>query len=152
MPDAKPKVHDLQARYREIAAEPYTFTWADREWTVPHMRELDYRILTMIEGFDQVGVDEAKSLFDSIFGGGEQAEAWDRANVPAGFLLFLFEDWTEYSGGEQGEDEASKPSSKSTGTKSRRTSGTTTTSASPKRSTAKRAPRKAASPRVKSST
>lgn len=148
---AKPKVHDLQARYREIAADPYTFTWADREWTLPHMRELDYRILTMIEGFETVGLDEVKNLFARIFGN-DQADDWDRANVPAAFLLLLFEDWTKYSGGEQGEDEASTPSSKSTGTKSRPTSAANTTSASRKPSTAKRAPRKAASPRAKSST
>jgi hypothetical protein len=145
------KVHDLQARYREIAADPYEFTWADRTWKLPSMRSLDYRIQGQIEGYTSIGIAELEGLFNRIMGK-DQAEAWADVDVPSDFLMMLFGEWTEFSGAQQGESPASSNSSANTGTSSRRTSGGATGSGSPKRSTGKRAPRKAVSPPASSST
>lgn len=146
-----PEVEDLQRAYAEIAGKPYKFTWVDRTWTVPHLRELDYRLQAEIEGLDEIGLDEIKALFGRIFDA-QQAAAWDQVQVPAPFMLFLFDKWIKHSGGKQGEEKASEPSSESTGANSKPTSDASTDSGSPKPSTAKRAPRKAASRRASSST
>jgi hypothetical protein len=147
----KPGVDDLDAAYAEIRREPYVFTWAAREWALPHIGDLDYRILAEIENYQSLDVTQLLGLFTRMFGP-DQAEAWADVSVPTPVLYLLFEHWLEHGGAKLGESAASKPSSGSTGRKSRPTSAANTTSASRKPSTAKRAPRKAASPRAKSST
>lgn len=155
MSDATPPAEDgddLQAAYAEIARAPYRFFWADRWWTLPHLGELDFRIQAEIEAFgSEVTLERVDELFRKIFGR-EQADDWVKATQPGPFLDLLFKRWLAHSGAKPGESPASKPSSKTTGRNSRPTSGGSTTSASPKRSTGKRAPRKAASPPVNSST
>jgi hypothetical protein len=150
-----PKVDDLDVAYKEIAREPYRFRWAGRDWTLPHMGELDYRIQAEIESTTEFTLDKIDTLFRRMFGP-EQADAFNETTVTGPFLAMLFDRWLTHSGVTPGEPEASTPSSETTGAKSRPTSGASTSSASPKRSTAKRAPRKAAlkaaSPPVNSST
>lgn len=136
-------VDDLQRAYQAIRRQPYTFQWADRQWTLPHLGELDYRLQAEIESVEGLDVKALENLFARIFGP-TQAAAWAQVEVPTPVLMMLFDRWVKHAGGELGEQPASKPSSVSTGRKSRPTSGPTTTSASPKRSTAKRVPRKAA--------
>ena len=42
------QVDDLDAAYAEIRKDPYTFTLGGRQWTLPHMSDLDYRMLMRI--------------------------------------------------------------------------------------------------------
>lgn len=147
----KPQVDDLEAAYAEVRRDPYVFAWAGREFTLPHLGNLDYRLQAEIETLSNLDVEHLEGLFARMFGP-DQAKVWATVEVPTPVLFMLFDRWITHSGAKPGESPASKPSSKSTGTKSRPTSAATTTSASPKRPTAKRAPRKAASPRAKSST
>lgn len=146
MSDLKPTPDDLDAAYAEIRKEPYVFTWAGREFSLPHLAELDFRLQMRIEEAQSLGAPELLALFDEMFGP-EQAADFAKVTMPTGALFMLFERWLNYSGAKLGEDSASSGSSGSTGKSSRRTSGGTTGSASPKRSTAKkaakRAPRKA---------
>lgn len=142
---------DLDAVYAEIRKEPYVFTWAGREWALPHLSDLDFRVQLKIENAESLDVNELIALFGEMFGP-DQATAWADVPVPTPVLYLLFERWLNHSGAKPGEDSASSSSSKSTGKSSRRTSGATTASASRKPSTAKRAPRKAASPPANSST
>ncbi len=140
------KVDSLTAAYAEIRKEPYVFEWAGREWELPHIAELDFRLLAEIDQIEDKVADLAyhEGLFARLFG--KQAQAWAQVEVPTSVLMMLFDRYVKHAGGELGEGEASKPSSKSTGTKSRRTSGTTTRgSGSRKRSTAKKAAPKVAS-------
>lgn len=151
-PDITEDGDDLQAAYAEIARKPYRFYWADRWWVLPHIGELDYRVQAEIENFgSEVTLERIDELFRKIFGP-QQAQAWSEATQPGPFLEMLFQRWLAHSGAKPGEEQASTPSSKSTGRSSRPTSAASTTSASPKRSTAKRAPRKAASRPASSST
>lgn len=142
-------VDDLDAAYAEIRRDPYIFTWAAREWSLPHLGSLDYRLQGEIENSDGLDLAQLESLFARIFGS-EQAKAWAAVEVPTPVLFLLFERWVGHSGRKPGEEQASTPSSESTGENSRPTSGASTTSASRKRSTAKPRARKAASPRASS--
>jgi hypothetical protein len=148
------QVDSLVAAYAEIRREPYVFEWPEgKTWTLPHLGELDYRLLAEVENIGDKASDlpYLESLFARMFGP-EQAAAWAEVEVPTSVLFMLFERWVQHSGSKPGESPASKRSSKSTGTRSRPTSAASTTSVSPKRSTAGRAPRKAVSPRGNSST
>ncbi len=147
----KPIPDDLDAAYAEIRRDPYIFTWAGREWSLPHISDLDYRTMLKIEQRDELGVTELVALFAEMFSK-DQREAWAEANVPLSVVFMLFDRLMKHSGAQPGESPASEPSSGSTGAKSKRTSAANTSSASPKSSTARRAPRKAASPRGRSST
>lgn len=147
------KRRSLQERYyQEVAKEPYEFDWADRAWTMPNLHSLDYRIQSKIFDFASLSGTELETLFGRLLGDG-QAEEWAAVEVPGDFLALMFEDWVEYSGESQGEDSASNDSSTNTGTNSRPTSGASTAaSGSRRQSSAKRAPRKAASRPGNSST
>jgi hypothetical protein len=139
-------VDDLERLYAESAGEPYRFTWAGQQWTLPHLRELDFKILAKLEKLDPATADEASvnELFDDIMDA-EQGPAFRETHRPLPFLLLLLDRWTKHSGAEPGESSASSKSSPSTGTRSRRTSTGSTASASQKPSkAAKRAPRKVA--------
>lgn len=143
-----PEVDDLDAAYAEVRREPYLFKWVGRQWTLPHIGELDYRVQAEIEDISELSLAQVNDLFKRLFGP-EQADDWEQATQPGPFLSILFERWIKHSGRKQGESSASKRSSKSTGAKSRPTSGASTPSASRSRSSAKpakRAPRKAARP------
>lgn len=147
----QPEVDDLEAAYAEVRRDPYVFAWAGRDWSLPHLGNLDYRLQAEIETLKDLDVEHLEGLFARLFGA-EQATAWATVEVPTPVLFMLFDRWIKHSGKKQGESQPSKKSSATTGTRSRATSAGSTTSASPKRSTAKRAPRKAASPPVNSST
>lgn len=140
---------DLDAAYAEIRRDPYIFTWAAREWTLPHLSDLDFRIQLKIETAESLDVNELIGLFGEMFGAG-QAEAWAQVQVPTPVLFLLFERWLKHSGAKPGEDSASSGSSGSTGKSSRRTSGASTASGSRKPSTAakKAAPAKKAAKRA----
>lgn len=144
-------VDDLDAAYAEIRRDPYLFTWAGREWTLPHLSDLDYRTMLRIEQRDELGVEELAALFADLFSA-DQRDAWAQTNVPLAVVFMLFDRMVKHSGAQPGESPASEPSSESTGANLKPTSAASTASASPKRSTAKRAPRKAASRPGKSST
>jgi hypothetical protein len=141
MPAAE--VDDLDAAYAEVAREPYRFQWQGRQWELPHMAELDYRIQDEIENTESFDITAINKLFDRMFGA-DQAAAFQETRVTAPFLAMLFDRWLKHSGARPGESEASTGSSENTGGSSRPTSPASTGSGSPKRSTAKRAPGKAA--------
>jgi hypothetical protein len=148
----KAAADDLDAAYAEIRRDPYIFTWAGREWSLPHLSDLDYRTMLKIEQRDELGVPELVALFAEMFTE-DQREAWAQTEVPLPVVFMLFDRLMKHSGAQSGESRASKRSSKSTGVKSRPTSAASTTgSASPKPSSAGRVPRKGASPRGRSST
>jgi hypothetical protein len=147
----KAAADDLDAAYAEIRREPYIFTWAGREWSLPHLSDIDYRTMLKIEQRDELGVEELVALFAELFSQDQQV-AWAEAVVPLPVVFMLFDRLMKHSGAKPGESPASEPSSESTGANSKPTSAASTDSASPKRSTAKRAPRKAASRRGNSST
>ena len=135
MPDLDEEGFNLQAVYAEQARKPFRFFWADRWWTLPHLRELDYRIQSEIESTESWTVPAMLGLFGRIFGP-EQAEAWDEVEVPGPAIGMLFDRYIAHSGGAPGESQGSDGSSTSTEPKSKRTSrGSTTGSASRKRST-----------------
>jgi hypothetical protein len=145
-----PAVYDLQAKYAAQAREPFRFLWADREWVLPHLGELDFTLQVQIEEWSpkDTNLDTINAFFVKIFGP-EQADEWARTNRPIGMIFMLFADWLAHSGAEPGESPASDGSSTSTEATSRQTSGGSTASGSRKRSSAgkppaKRAPRKAA--------
>jgi hypothetical protein len=142
---------DLDAAYAEVARKPYGFTWEGRRWVLPHIGELDYRVQDEIENASELSLKQIHELFGRIFGPIQGAE-WERTTQPGTMLKIFFERWVSHSGRKQGEEQASEPSSESTGANSKPTSAASTDSDSPKRSTAKRAPRKAASRRGNSST
>lgn len=146
------KGDSLVAAYAEIRRDPYVFEWPEgRWWSLPHPGDLDYRLLGELEQIDDkvADLEYLEGLFARIFGP-DQAEAWQQVEVPTPVLFLLFDRYMKHAGAELGEDGASNASSKNTGTRSRRTSAGTTGSASRKRSTAKKAAPKAASPPVKS--
>lgn len=139
-------VDDLQAAYAEVAREPYVFMWADREWSLPHLGALDYRLQAEIESLQTLDTKQLEELFARIFGP-VQAPLWAEVEVPTPVLFMLFDRWVEHSGRKSGESRASKRSSKNTGARSRPTSAASTRgSASAKPSTAKPRARKAVSP------
>lgn len=137
---------DLDAAYAEIRKAPYVFTWAGREFSLPHLAELDFRLQMKIEEAQSLDAKELLDLFDEMFGE-QQAADFAKVTMPTGALFMLFERWLAHSGAKPGEDSASTGSSGTTGKRSRQTSAGSTGSGSPKRSTAKeaakRAPRKA---------
>ncbi|WP_250029812.1 hypothetical protein [Paractinoplanes maris] len=141
--------YDLQRVYAERAGKPFEFTWADRVWTLPNLLMLDIEVQDRIENLDPGSstVETFNSLFDDIMGA-EQGAEWRQQVRPLPMLMDLLAAWTEHSGAQLGEAPASDDSSKSTGRPSKRTSKGSTASASRKPS---RAPRKAATPRVSSS-
>jgi hypothetical protein len=142
---------DLDAAYAEIRKEPYQFLWpAGRQWSLPHLSDLDYRLMNRIESYTTLTTTELEALFVEILG--DQAEQWGQTKVPTPVLYMVFERWIKHCGGELGEEPASSGSSGSTGKSSRRTSGGTTRSGSRSRSTAKKAAPKVASPPGNSST
>jgi hypothetical protein len=144
------KPDDLDAAYAEIRKQPYDFQFAGRSWSLPHLSDLDYRLMNRIESYTTLTTTELEGLFNEILG--DQAEQWGQTKVPTPVLYMVFERWIKHSGGELGEEPASSGSSGSTGKSSRRTSGGTTGSGSRKRSTAKKAAPKVASPPGNSST
>lgn len=135
----------LEERYhRHVAKQPYSFPWQGRDWVLPHMAGLDYRLQNQIAKFDTLDMDELEQLFDRMLGK-EQAAEWAQVDVPGDYLTMVFTDWLEHSGEQAGEDSASNDSLKTTGTSSRQTSRASTTTGSSKSSSAKKAtPRKRA--------
>ena len=79
-PTVKQKISGFYA-YQEIRREPYTFQWADRQWTLPHLGELDYRLQAEIESVEGLDVKQLENLFARIFGP-TQAAAWAQVEVP----------------------------------------------------------------------
>nr|WP_221374407.1 hypothetical protein [Actinoplanes polyasparticus] len=144
---ASPIVDDLDAAYAELRREPYTFQWAGQQFTLPHINDLDFRILAEIETLDTADVAKVLDLFNRMFGP-EQAARWSEVSVPTPVLFMLFERWIAHGGGQLGEDSASSGSSGSTGKSSRRTSDASTATDSRSRSSAKKAtPAKKAAPK-----
>lgn len=126
------ETYDLQRLYAEKAGGPFTFRWADREWTLPNMRMLDIEVQDRIENVDtSAGVDTLNTLFDELLGA-EQGARWREVVRPLPMILDLFQAWLDHSKGTLGESGASAGSSKSTGRPSKRTSKPSTGSGSPK--------------------
>jgi hypothetical protein len=141
-----PIVDDLDAAYAEIRREPYAFRLNGRDWILPHIQDLDYRVLADIETMNTADVPAILSLFNRMFDP-EQAAAWADTPVPNPVLFLLFERWLAHGGAQSGEDSASSGSSGSTGKSSRRTSGGSTGSGSRASSSAKKAAPKKRAPR-----
>lgn len=126
------EIYDLQRLYAEKAGKPFTFRWADQEWTLPHMRMLDIEVQDRIENIDtSAGVEVLNALFDELLGA-EQGARWRSTVRPLPMILDLFQAWLDHSKGALGESAASAGSSKSTGRPSKRTSKPSTVSDSPK--------------------
>jgi hypothetical protein len=146
---AEEQGYDLQRVYAEKVGGPFRFKWADRWWTMPNMRSLDFEAQDRIENLDAAAAtkDSLNELFDDLLGK-EQGPAWRDVDRPIEMILDMFNAWLEHSKAKLGESPASAGSSKSTGRPSSRTSNASTGSASAKPSK----PRKrAAVPRGNSS-
>lgn len=143
---------DLDAAVREVRPKPYGFMFAGQKWVLPHARALGPKALTALESLDEGAstLDDLANLFRLLFGQ-EQAQRWNNLDPGRPEYETFFSRWMAHSGVKRGEGPASSGSSESTGGTSNPTSDASTGSASPKRSTAKRAPKKAASRRGNSS-
>lgn len=131
---SEPEVFDLDAVYAEQRHLPFKFRWAGRDWELPHLAELDYRIQGEIESTEAWTLPAMLDLFRRMFGT-EQVQAWDEVEVPGRVIGKLFDQWLTHSGAKPGESQGSDGSSTSSEPKSKPTSTGGTRSASPKRST-----------------
>ena len=134
MSDTEP--YDLQRLYAEKTGGPFTFTWADRVWSLPSMRMLDISAQERIENLNSsdATVETINLMFDDLMGA-EQGALWRQTTRPLPMIMDLFKAWVDHSRGAMGESEASDDSSPSTGRPSKRTSNGSTKSVSRRRST-----------------
>jgi len=140
MSEPTPDEFDLDAAWVEMKRPPFHFRWAGVSWELPHLGDVDWRVVALADEMDLPKIQEALHL-----GLGERASEFDEhpQNTPAMFKLF--DRWMEHSGMRPGEAPGSDDSSGSTDEPSPQTSTDTTESASVKPSSGRR---KAASPSV----
>lgn len=142
-------VFDLDAVSRERRAEraPFEFTFRGQKWQMSSL----YTALDL-DTIDAAQNGDLSMIRAAITSGlGDQAEDFKVGTLTVDEVVPLFERWTDASGSEPGESQASSGSSGSTGRPSKRISTGSTASASRRRSTAKTGTAaKAASPPVNS--
>lgn len=128
---------DLDAAWADEERPPFKFRWGGVWWTVPHLGDIDWRVVSLADEMDLEAIQEALRI-----GLGERAEEFDKQTQPTPAMFKLFDKWLEHSGQKPGEAPGSDGSSGSTEEPSPQTSTTTTASPSAKPSSA---PRKRAS-------
>lgn len=133
MPEPKKDVFDLDAAYADEVGEPFEFRWGGLKWVVPHLADLDWRLVSLA---DEMDIEAIQKVLRK--GMGEQAEEWEKQNQPTPAMLKLFDQWLEHSGMKPGEAQGSDGSSTSTAEPSPQTSTGSTASPSAKPSSARR--------------
>lgn len=97
------KVYDLDAAIEEAQHKPFRFTFAGREWMLPHLDDLNVWPLT--EKIEQGDMVAAMAVFETAFG-----DDWDEFHakpLTRGALQSLWERYAKHSGVEPGESPAS---------------------------------------------
>lgn len=97
--------YDLDAAIREETAEPFTFTLGGKEFTIPHMQDVDKAALYIADSAG--GQDVLDALKLAL---GEQWAAFDKLPLSVSGVNKLYEAWLEHSGLKSGESQASSPS------------------------------------------
>lgn len=94
---------DLDAVEAEVKREPFVFTLGGRQWTLPHMEDMDRQIIHHIDQGNQKLAREAIRL-----GLGEDVYAeFDELPLSLGGVDKLFEAWMRHSGMASGNSQAS---------------------------------------------
>lgn len=96
------KPFDLDAVEAEASGEPFEFTFGGRTYTLPHLKDIDRRVL---DAADQGDIAAMKEAFRT--GLGDDFEEFDAQPMKLGTLDALFRAWTEHSGLQPGESRAS---------------------------------------------
>lgn len=93
---------DLDAVEAEASGEPFEFTFGGRTYTLPHLKDIDRRVL---DAADQGDIAAMKEAFRT--GLGSDYAEFDAKPMKLGSLDALFRAWTEHSGLTPGESRAS---------------------------------------------
>lgn len=100
---AKPaKVFDLDAVEAEAAGEPFSFVFGGRTYTLPHLHDIDRKLLNTADQGDIAAMREAFKT-----GLGDDYEEFEAQPMKLRSLEALFRAWTEHSGLQPGESQAS---------------------------------------------
>lgn len=137
--------YDLQRTYTENKTD-FWFRWADRWWKLSNLQMLDFEVQLQAMSFQGRVAEDADTatlgsfvneLFDLVLEEGHEGQSadWRKVSRPLPALMNILSQWSEHSGADAGESEASAGSSESTGRPSKRTSNAGTASGSRKRST-----------------
>lgn len=95
-------VFDLDAVEAETAGEPFPFTFGGHTFTLPHVQDVDRKVLL---GADQGDVAAMNALFQE--GLGDDYERFDAQPMKVRSLEALFNAWLKHCGLEPGELRAS---------------------------------------------
>lgn len=90
--------YDLDAAIREDTADPFTFTLGGKEFTLPHMADVDKEALTLS---DTSGGDAVLDVLKLALG--KQWAAFDKVPLSVKGVNKLYEAWLEHSGIKSGE-------------------------------------------------
>jgi hypothetical protein len=104
-PAVAKKPFDLDAVEAEALGEPFPFTFGGREYVLPHVQDMDRKVLLAADQGEQAAMEE---LFRT--GLGADFEEFDRQPMKLRTLEALFRNWLEHCGLEPGELRASTSS------------------------------------------
>jgi hypothetical protein len=96
------KPFDLDAVEAEAAGEPFDFAYKGHTYTLPHLHDMDRKVLLAADQGERAAMDE---LFRS--GLGDDYEQFDTQAMKLRTLNALFEKWLRHCGLEPGELQAS---------------------------------------------
>lgn len=116
------EVYDLDAVAAEVAKEPFRFRYRGQDWSLAHLSDVDWRVVSKADTGDLEAVHAA--LRAGL--GDEQWTAWEQVPQPISAMTKLFDRWLHHSGLRAGESPASTDSFESTAGPSQRPSGGTT--------------------------
>lgn len=97
-PAAASKPFDLDAVEAEAAGEPFPFTFGGHEYVLPHVQDVDRKVLLAADQGEKAAMDE---LFKT--GLGDDYERFNAQPMKLRSLEALFRAWLEHSGLEPGE-------------------------------------------------
>lgn len=104
-PAAAKKPFDLDAVEAEEAGEPFPFTFGGHEYVLPHVQDMDRKVLVAADQGEKAAMDE---LFRT--GLGADYELFNEQPMKLRTLEALFRNWLEHCGLEPGELQASTSS------------------------------------------
>lgn len=99
---SEPAQFDLDTLEAERRHETFTFTFGGREFTLPHMRDIDRKLMRQVDEGSHWAAEEALKI-----GLGEQYDAFEELPLSLFGLNELFKAWLEHSGMREGESQAS---------------------------------------------
>lgn len=95
---APAKAFDLDAVEAESAGEPFPFTFGGKEYTLPHVQDVDRKVLVSADHGD---VGAMNALFE--VGLGDDYDRFNAEPMKIRSLNALFEAWLKHCGLEPGE-------------------------------------------------